>query len=187
MIIDGKGDSQMSSKLKRAVWLNLPLTRFIKLVICLVFIFTLIGCEAFVRKFTRKSKKDKFSREDMVMVPQEYKGPQLSKEEQYRQYYLYWRSWTDELINYLDKNGNHKKQTDCAEEVIKNLVNIRALLKDEKQNRIDFYIKQFSALRDAILKDIYGNSVNFNRQSAERIKRNFLREFSYNKIKDYLK
>ncbi|TRZ96409.1 hypothetical protein D4R78_00235 [bacterium] len=177
----------MSSKLKRGAWLGLPLIRFIKLVICLVFIFTLIGCEAFVRKFTRKTKKDKLPREEMVLVPQEYKGPQLSKEEQYRQYYIYWRSWTDELINYLDKKASHKKQIDCAEEVIKNLVNIRALLTDEKQNRIDSYIKQFSALRDAILKDIYGNSVNLNRQSAERIKRKFLREFSYNKIKGYLK
>jgi hypothetical protein len=150
-------------------------------------ISTLVGCEAFVRKFTRKSKKDKFSREEMVLVPQEYKKPQLSKEDQYRQYFVYWRSWTDELINYLDKGGNHKKQVDCAEEVIGNLVNIRALLTEEKQNKIDTYIKQFKTLQGAISQDIYGYAVNINRQSAERIKRNFLRDFSYNKIKGYLK
>ncbi|MFA5150687.1 MAG: hypothetical protein WC433_07270, partial [Candidatus Omnitrophota bacterium] len=60
-------------------------------------LFTLCGCEAFVRKFTRKSKKDKVPVE-MVLAPEEWKGPQMTKEEQYRQYFVFWQSWQDELI-----------------------------------------------------------------------------------------
>ncbi|MBM3255730.1 MAG: hypothetical protein FJZ08_05460, partial [Candidatus Omnitrophica bacterium] len=52
-----------------------------------------LGCEAFVRKFTRKSKKEDLHREEMVLAPQEYQKPKLSKEEEYRQYLLYWKSW----------------------------------------------------------------------------------------------
>ena len=39
----------------------------------------LVGCEAFVRKFTRKPKKEDLPRTEMVLTPEEYKGPQMTK------------------------------------------------------------------------------------------------------------
>ena len=42
---------------------------------CGFLILNMIGCEAFVRKFTRKAKKEQ--REEMVLVPQEYQKPKL--------------------------------------------------------------------------------------------------------------
>lgn len=75
------------------------LRRTILLFFCGFLILNMIGCEAFVRKFTRKAKKEQ--REEMVLVPQEYQKPKLTKEQEYRHYFLYWQSWQDELIGSL--------------------------------------------------------------------------------------
>jgi len=161
-----------------------------KLIVSLFFcflIFGLVGCEAFVRKFTRKPKKESSIREEMVLAPQEYKGLQMSKEEEYRQYFLFWQSWHEELINALSEKGNRKKQVDCANETIKNLNCLRGLMNVKKQARVDIYINRLNSLKGSITNDLYGNSVDTNRQDAERIKRNILQEFSYKKIKEYLR
>lgn len=149
-------------------------------------IFNLLGCEAFVRKFTRKPKKEKIPHEEMVLAPEEYKGPQMTKEGLYRQYFLFWRSWQDELIASLSVGANHKKQIDCANEALKNIVNLKALVNAEKQKKLDIYIGQLNDLKGLITQDIYGNNVSSHRQKAERIRRNILQDFSYRDIKGYL-
>jgi hypothetical protein len=151
---------------------------------CLL-IINLLGCETVTRKFTRKSKKDELPKEEMVLVPEEYKS-NLTKEEEYRQYLLYWKSWQDELISSLSQGANHKKQIDCASEAIKNLVNLRKLLSVDMQKKLDGHIMQLENLKASISKDAYGSSVMNSRIEAERIRRNILRDFSYNKIKGYL-
>jgi len=158
----------------------------ILLTIYCLLLTTLLGCEAFVRKFTRKPKKENLPQEEMVLQPEEYRAPEMSKEELYRQYFLFWKSWHDELIESLSRDANHKKQIDCADEAIKNLEHLRTLLNEDKQKKLDIYLIQLNDLKGLIIKDLYGNSIASNRQSAERIKRNILKEFSYNKIKDYL-
>lgn len=142
----------------------------------------LCGCEAFVRKFTRKPKKEKLPKEELVIAPEEYKGPVMAKEDLYRQYFLFWKSWHDELITSLAPNTNHKKQIDCIAEAIKNLINLKALLNEEKQKKLNTYIDQLTNLKNSITKDIYGNMTVKNRLAAEHIKRNILRDFSYRKI-----
>ena len=82
--------------------------KIILLATCYLLLATLIGCEAFVRKFTRKSKNP--VEEVMVLAPEEYKGPQQTKEELYRQYFLFWKSWQDELIESLLQNKSNKKK-----------------------------------------------------------------------------
>lgn len=148
-------------------------------------ILNLIGCDAFVRKFTRKRKTEELPREEMVLAPEEYK-PTMTKEEMYRQYLLFWKSWQDELIEALIYSKNHKKQVDCAKEAIKNLMGLKTLLNADRQKKLDIYINQSIDLRDLIVQDPYGNDTARNRQKAESIKRNLLRDFSFNKIKDYL-
>lgn len=147
---------------------------------------TMLGCEAFVRKFTRKPKKENLPLEEMVIAPQEYKGEQMSKEELYRQYLLYWNSWQAELIESLVQGANHKRQISCADEAIKNLEQLKILLREEKQQQLDTYLNQLKELKNLIIEDVYGSSITANRLSAERIKRNILRGFSYAKIKDSL-
>ncbi len=143
---------------------------------------SLIGCDAFVRKFTRKTKKENLPREEIVVAPEEYKGPNMTKEELYRQYLMYWKSWQDELITSLSLGANHKKQVDCAEQAIKLLMSLRQLLKEDKQKKLDIYIGQLNNLKETIKEDAYGNNITASRMQAERIRRSILRDFSYNKV-----
>lgn len=151
-----------------------------------VFLFASSGCDAFVRKFTRKPKKEASPQEEMVLSPEEYKGAQMSKEELYRQYFLFWKSWQDELINSLAGKASQKKQIACLEEAIKNLVNLKSLLDQSLQNKLDTSIVQMQELANEVRKDLYGNNAAIHEQKAERIKRSILRDFSYNKIKERL-
>jgi hypothetical protein len=139
-----------------------------------------MGCEAFVRKFTRKTKKDR-EPEEMVLAPEEYKC-KMSKEELYRQYFLFWKSWQDELINALQQNVSLKKKIDCADEALENLNYLRPFLNEAKQKKLDIYIGQLNDLRNMIASDLYGaNSVRFY-QRADRLKMNILRDFSFGKV-----
>jgi len=159
----------------------------IKIFILYFLIFTsLAGCDAFVRKFTRKPKRDKLPQHELVLAPEEYKGPQMTKEEIYRQSFLYWRVWHDELLNALSVNASHKKQVDCSEEALKSLMDLRKSLKEPVQKKLDAYINQLSGLNDSIVRDLYNNNAVIHYQSAERIRRNIMRDFSYAKIKDNL-
>ncbi len=147
----------------------------------------IIGCEAFVRKFTRKPKNENIPREEMILVPIEYKAPAADKDGLYRQYFLYWKSWHEEFINSLFRGMNRRKQLECVTETIKNLEQLRGLLKEESQRELSVYIGQINGLKDSIEKDAYGIIIESHRRSAERIERDIIRKFSYNKIKDQLK
>lgn len=152
----------------------------------IIFLITSSGCDAFVRKFTRKPKTEELPQEEMVLVPEEYKGAQMSKEELYRQYFLFWKSWQDELINSLAGKASQKKQIACLEEAIKNLVNLKSLLDQSLQDKLDASILQMQELANEVRKDLSGNNSAIHEQKAERIKRSILRDFSYNKIKERL-
>lgn len=149
-------------------------------------LLNLVGCESFVRKFTRKSKKSDQSVQ-MVLVPEEYKGPNMTKEELYRQYYLYWGSWHDELINALVQKSSLKKKMDCAQEALKNLVNMKKMLVEDAQKNFDVEISRFNDLLSSIKSDAYGANDSRNLRLAERIKSSVHKGFVYPKIRNYLK
>ena len=165
--------------------LKMKYRKIIFLVTCYSLVFILTGCEAFVRKFTRKSKKSDQAVE-LVLEPEEYKGPGLSKEELYRQHMLYWKSWHDEFINALDSNSSGKKKVDCANEALKSLTNMQLLLEDGYKLKLGVYITKLTDLRSSVGADIYGASNRRNAQSAEKLKINIMRDFSYSKIKRYM-
>ena len=152
------------------------------LILLLIFLINLIGCEAFVRKFTRKSKKDK-APEEMVLAPEEWTGPKMSKEEIYRRYYNFWQSWQEELVNVLTQKASLKKRVDCAQQSIKNLSGMRSMLSLTKQKQLDVYLNLMNNLLASIQADTYGTANNSNRQKAERVKRNIMQYFSYPDIK----
>jgi len=157
---------------------------FLTTICCLL--TTVFGCESFTRKFTRKSKKPDAAVE-MVLTPQEYKGPNMTKEEIYRQYYLYWGSWHDELINALIQNSSLKKKVDCAQEALKNLVNMKMMLVADAQKNFDLEISKFNDLLNYVKSDIYGVNNSQNLRIAERIKSSIHKGFVYPKIRNYLK
>jgi hypothetical protein len=158
----------------------------IRQIICYVFVFwflaSTLGCEAFVRKFTRKKKTQ--VEEEMVLEPEEFKGPGLSKEQLYRQYFLFWKSWQSELIESFLQARSQKKKLDCAQQAIDNLNNLRGILNAQAQTKLDVYIGQLTNLKHQIENDSYNTHNIGNRQIAERIKMNILRDFSWQKIKD---
>jgi hypothetical protein len=147
----------------------------------------LCGCESFSRKFTRKPKTDDKKAEEMVLVPEEYKAEAASSEELYRQYFLFWNSWQDELIDSLNSpNPNRKKHIDCISEAVKNLSAMKDLLKPDKQKFIDDYIKQMNSLAAALARDLYNSSTFANITKARQLKRKIEHDFSFVRIKDYL-
>lgn len=156
-----------------------------RLAVC-CFLISAMGCEAFVRKFTRKPKKENLPKEELVLEPQEYKPLFQTKEELYRKYFLYWKSWHDELLFSLSYGASHKKQLDCASETIKNLESIRELLSEPMRNNLDTYLQELKEIAAQIEKDTYSSNAARSRLGLERLRRNILRDFSYNKIKDHL-
>jgi len=163
--------------------INKVLVLFLVSFICI----NLIGCEAFVRKFTRKPKKDKYQQEELVLSPVEYKAPVMTPEQKYRQSFLYWQSWQDELIEALSTSKKRKKAIDCASQALKNLNDLSPLLDEKNQKILDNYAKQLNSLKDEIQSDIYGNRLDFSRLTAERLKRNVFRDLSITKVKGVLK
>jgi hypothetical protein len=149
-------------------------------------ILELAGCDAFVRKFTKKPTKENMSEEEMVLAPEEYKGPNMSKEELYRQYFLFWKSWSDELMEALIQGKSQKKQLDCAQEAIKNLESLKAILNLDTQKKLDIYIGRLNDLKNAISQDLYGNNSLNNAHDAERLRIDISQKFSYDKIKNNL-
>ncbi len=160
--------------------------KFVVFIFSCILLVNLAGCESFARKFTRKSKKTEQAVE-MVLVPEEYKGPNMTKEELYRQYFLFWKSWQDELINALTQSASLKKKVDCGQEALKNLVNMQGLLIAPAQKNLDVYVARSRDLISDMQSDIYGANNNRNIQSAERIKSDIQRGFIYPKVKNYLR
>jgi len=155
---------------------------FALLIICL----ELVGCDAFVRKFTRKKKKDNLPQEEMVISPVEYPAPVLNKEQLYRKYFLYWQSWQDELIDALLYPTSHKRMIDCAGQSIENLKSMQAMLNDKAKAKLGSYIDRMQALKSKIENNIYNQEISYERFSAERVRRDVFRDFPYHKIKDKL-
>ncbi len=160
--------------------------KYVLFFVLIFFIFNLAGCESFARKFTRKSKKSDQAQE-MILIPQEYAGPQMSKEELYRQYFIYWKSWHDELINAFTYKASVKKQVDCANEAMKNLTNMGSLLGEDKQRKLSMYVDKLKGLREAARQDVYGSADSKNAQDAEKLRNNIMRDLTYPKIKNYMR
>ncbi len=160
---------------------------FLKLFTFCFLLFTFLGCDALVRKFTRKPKTENLPQETMVVVPEEYSTSNIPKEELYRQDFLFWKSWQDELIEALYQKRSLKKELDCLQQAKKNLVNLNPFLNEAVQKKLAVQIKRLDDLRDAINVDMYNVFSESNAHEAERIRVDILQKFSYDKIKDNLK
>lgn len=149
-------------------------------------VFSLIGCEAFVRKFKRKPKKEALSQEEMVLQPIEYPISQIDKEELYRRYFLYVRSWQDELIESFNGHINRKKQSECIVQSIRNLNELKQLLKKEKQDTAELFISKLRDLQSALDKDVFNFNTAKIKSQVERLKKDIVLELSPDKIKEAL-
>lgn len=146
----------------------------------------LTGCDALGKKFIRHPKNaEKLS--EPVLIPQEYPSLFKNSAEAYRQYLFYWKSWQEELLNSISNHSNPKKKASCIDEGIKNLVFMKNLLQDQKQKGMDGYIKQLLDLKGDVQNDRYSSNETLERMKAEAIKRNILRDYSFDKVKGFFK
>ncbi|MFH1678212.1 MAG: hypothetical protein ABH914_01130 [Candidatus Omnitrophota bacterium] len=171
---------------RRLLRLKTEIKKIITLIICCSLFVVSTGCEAFVKKFTRTSKREK-AKEEIVLTPQEYSLSDLPVEERYRQSFLFWKSWHDELIAALASSNSYKKKNDSLEEAINNLKEIRVFLFQEKQNELDSYLQKLKQLGEDISKDIYGKRIVEHKSKAESLKRDILRAFSFPNVKNHLR
>ncbi|MDD5669220.1 MAG: hypothetical protein PHE58_04220 [Candidatus Omnitrophica bacterium] len=154
-------------------------------VVILSSVVVLSGCDTLSKKFIRKSKKEKAAVQ-MVLEPEVYTGPVMTREERYRQAFMFWQNWHDEFIAALIQDGNRKKQIDTSEEALKNLKAMQGQLVAGKQEILEGYIRRLRDLEDMVKQDIYGQNVSQIRSAAERLKRDILRDFSYTDVKNEL-
>ena len=159
--------------------------RVIVLCVGLIFLINSAGCESLSRKFVRKSKKE-IEPVQMVLSPEEYTGPAMTKEEKYRHYFFYWKSWHDELIQALSEGENKKKQLDSAEEAMRNLIIVRGLLDAERQKALDGYITRLQELTREVKNDSYNSDAAGLRSRAETLKMEINNGFSCSDVKDVL-
>jgi hypothetical protein len=151
--------------------------KYFKILIIAVLVIDFAGCDAFVRKFTRKKNKDDVQ-EELVLAPEEYKDTR-SPEVKYRQNFTYWKAWQDELIESLLVNKSLKKRVDCAEQALKYLGELKPLLNAKKQQELKTYLGRLADIRDGVSDDIYGAKNYFYRMKAENLRRSVIQHFSY--------
>lgn len=142
----------------------------------------LTGCDALQRKFTRKKKTT-------VKAPRIYQLKKYEKKpspELYRQHYVYWQSWHSELIKTLGQN--HKKNKRCAEEALGHLIDMHNILLPEKGKELEAHIVKLEEIKEIIFREeLTQANKDYILMSLEREDRVIKKEFNYNKVKDYLK
>jgi hypothetical protein len=146
------------------------------------------GCESFTRKFTRKQKKQDKPQESMVLAPEVYPDSQANKEDAYRQYFTYWSSWHDELLDSLaDSSWSMRKLLDSIQEAYNNLAEMAKMLSEDKKIAAEGFLASMNVLKADIERDLYGNNVWSIRKQAESLKRQINRDLQYRQVKDFLR
>lgn len=159
---------------------SLAMTYGLVFLVCL----SLTGCgPAWKKKFIRK-RADKKPEQVFVYEPKEYQKEPNS--EIYKQSFLFWKAWHEELIAKL---GNSKSADIRAfEEALKNLAEMKGCLKDEKSAELDAYVKKIEALYKSYRAGDY--DIVRSHQARDGLNRMMLKMdklFRYNKVKEYIK
>lgn len=156
--------------------------------LALVFIFNSYGCESFRKKFTRKPKYAP-KEEAMIISPRDYSKEQMSSDEAYKTYYTYWKAWHLELMDVFVAGQSRKKIISCFDQAILNLNRMKQLLNNQaKIDLLDNYIKKIYSLEEEFrTKNIAMVSMSRARDTSRKLFNNIQRDFSFSKVKDYLK
>ena len=161
---------------------------FLSFILIFSCILVLTGCETLRKKFTRK-KKRRETEEVMVITPRDYSAHPFPNDVLYKQYFVYWKSWNQELVASLNDRDSDKKILDCVEQAIINLKKMATYLKEEKAKELDVYIKKTEDLKNEIIeaKGMPPSRLNLLRYKAERILSSVNRQFDSSKMKGFLK
>ncbi len=161
---------------------------FLVSVLVLACIFLITGCESLRKKFTR-TKKKKDAQEVMIITPRDYSAHPFPNDVLYKQYFIYWKSWNQELVASLTDKESPKKVLSCVEQALVNLKKMSTYLKDEKAQELGVYIKETEDLKIEIIeaRAMAPSQMNLFRYKAERILSRVNRQFDLTKMKAFLK
>lgn len=154
------------------------------LIILLIAIFTISGCADLKDKFIRKPKEEKEKAKRYYAVREYDVRPSL---ELYTKRYVYWKHWHKELLAVLD-HDNHKKTVVAIEQEASNLMAMQSMLVDEKAEQLEVSIAELTEIEKTIKKERLtgGNKVRI-RKKLESLGRRVKREFSYNKMRGFIR
>lgn len=163
--------------------------RYFPAIVCFVAcVFLLTGCETLRKKFTRKRKKAE-STEAIVIVPRDYSAHPFPNDVLYRQYFIYWKSWNQELVSSLTDMENYKKIKSCADQALVNLKKMQTYLREDKAQELELYVKKTSdlLLRIEQAKFLPPAQTRALRYDADRILSSVNKKFDFSSMKDHLK
>jgi len=142
----------------------------------------LIGCDAIQKKFTRKNKPT-------VKIPRFYQLKKYTRKpspELYKQHFAYWESWQSELIQFLGQN--HKKDVRAMEEALGHLKDMQSILIPSKADDIQPHVEKMEEAKEIVLRgDLTFATQDYVRGVLDREDRAIKREFCYNKVKNDLR
>ena len=155
--------------------------KLITTILVLSVLGSLSGCETIRKKFTRK-KKAKPVRPMFYMEEEEVTRPPM---ELYSMHYIFWRSWTKDLVASAGENA--KRDRRAAGEIIANLIDMEKYLTGEKKEELAKYIEDVKVITD---KMIAGNvsepRMGRLRQQLDKVARRITNKFYYKKVRDYI-
>lgn len=148
----------------------------------------LTGCETLRKKFTRKRKQAE-SAEPIVIVPRDYSAHPFPNDVLYKQYFIYWKSWNQELVSSLTDMENYKKIKSCADQALTNLKKMQTYLQEDKAQEMEPYVKKTDDLRLRIERAKYLPLAQMRglRYDAERLLSGINKKFDLSSMKDHLK
>ena len=150
-------------------------------------VLLLTGCETLQKKFTRKKKAQK--QEVMIVSPRDYSAHPFPSDVLYKQYFIYWKSWNQELVTGFNDRASDKKVLDCTQQALINLKKMASYLREQQAKELGVYIKKTEEISDGILevRGLPPAHADNLRYKAERILSAVNRQFDLTKMKKYLK
>ncbi len=157
----------------------------------LAVILALSGCSQMRDKFIRKPKEAE-KKPHYYRVKSYDVHPSL---ELYTKRYIFWKNWHRDFMDLMaqpDQDiqapANHKKKVVAIEQELSNLIDMRNMLVDEKGIELNEYIIQMTEIEQQIKKQklLPGTQTRI-RRKMELMGKEIKRDFSYNKIGDYIR
>jgi len=154
------------------------------LVAILIAVVAVSGCAQMRDKFIRNpKKKEDVGKMHHVVIEQDVR-PSLDL---YIKRYIFWKNWHSELLAVLS-DENRKKAIVAVEHDISNLMDMRNMLVDEKAAKLQVVIDEMTGIETNIQKRraAAGGEVRI-RKRLEALGRKIRRNFSYNRIKGFIR
>ena len=156
--------------------------KLITLMIALLIITGMTGCDAVQRKFTRKKKYTK----PVPRIHQIKKYDIKPSVALYNTHYAYWHSWMSELIQ--DLGQNHKRDVVCISEALNQLYDMQNMLVQERADAMDKHVHRLEEVKETIAReDLSQYNKSWVTMTLEREDRAISREFDGAGVKKYIK